>query len=341
VKEKSCFRLRIVAGFIGLILLINLVACDFQGRVETESRARGFAEYVKVWNDLGMISQVPSGTSGLARALIYADESQDSQVVGLDADTLLAYQKIISDPKDSLASFSQDECGSKYLAVFDSIVNEESVGDVYDKMEVVSPEMAESFLESITELMIVIPKNEVNARAVQSANVRNLRLIVPQGKDSELQARALGDFDWENVAVYVGLSATCIAGLTVYKYAPLLAPWVKAAGLIAAGASSVGMSTYVGYWAVTNSSFMDAVSGLLNTSLTISGDFALRFATVAAATAAVGGFAYIVTPEIATFVYNGTINVWNALIARICALVPSGVTIIINGVILAPLPKKE
>jgi hypothetical protein len=156
----------------------------------------------------------------------------------------------------------------------------------------------------------------------------------------ESVSRAIGDFDWGNIGAYVCLSVAAIAGLTAYKFAPWLAPWVKAAGLIAAGVAVAGMSVYLGYWAATNSTFMSTVVKIINNgNFIITGDFALQFSTVMASTAAVGVYAYAVTPELASFVYAGTVNLWNALIAHICAYVPAGVTVYINGVKLAPLDK--
>jgi imidazoleglycerol phosphate synthase glutamine amidotransferase subunit HisH len=66
-------------------------------------------------------------------------------------------------------------------------------------------------------------------------------------------------------------------------------------------------------------------------------DVGMQLLQISTATAGVVVFCAVVTPEVFSFVVNSTKMGWNKMVSFITQFLPSGVTISINGILLAPI----
>jgi hypothetical protein len=167
----------------------------------------------------------------------------------------------ISNTDEVLTEITQSDDGEIQLSLLDAMFNGRTVGEIADIMAKISEEMAQEYLDTITQITTIMEKEQ--ARTVGTTDIRNIRLNLHEKISQNARAAFSSNFNQDTVNWYLGFCATTIAGLSAYKWCSWWQPWVGIAGLITAGAGSALMVGQLGVW-YSGSDFRNWVNNLIS-----------------------------------------------------------------------------
>lgn len=174
---------------------------------------------------------------------IYNDSSRSV----IDDNSDVDYKNLkyfVDNTEECIVEILQEENGEKSLAVLNTIYAEKTVGEVYDAMEALSPELATEYENALVNIY----NEEINDNARSINNISNLRDIKINFTPFESTSRAVDlskSFNWGTVSGYLAASAGAIAGFLLWKYGGF---WTRIGGIVAAGVGVSTMSVIMVVW---------------------------------------------------------------------------------------------
>lgn len=149
--------------------------------------------------------------------------------------------------------------------------------------------------------------------------------------NSSNRAAYASDMEWSTIGWYTGFCASTIAGFYLLSYGGF---WLKIAGTVAATAGTASMVTQLMKW-YNCSDLGNFVSSLVKkdgytATKILNGDDGVKILTISSETTATIVACYF-TPVGKTIVKT-VVYYYNAIISKIISVLPSGVSLTINGI---------
>lgn len=178
------------------------------------------------------------GLEDVSRSAIGLEED------GLTDEDFVELNSFISSPNSYLESRLDETVDEKELDLLYTIYSDATVGEVIQKMDAVSTEMAEEYETKISELYENLDDDARSA----VGGYKNIRLNLSLTDFDECRSSdKKSSFSWGSVAGYVGFAATATAGMAISKVF-WWCPWVKYPALAVGIAGIVGMGVLIGVW---------------------------------------------------------------------------------------------
>jgi hypothetical protein len=237
----------------------------------------------------------------------------------------------ISNTDEALAEIALSDDGDVQLRLLDAMFNGGTVGEIADIMAQISDEMADSFLATVESQVAILDGSDGQARSLNS-NIRDIKLGYsdrPTGGNS--RAIFAGNFNSDTLAWYAGMCATTIAGISAYKFCGWWQPWVGVAGLVTAGAGAASMTGQLAVW-VACTEFFSWIQSFVNRDAVTANEKAntgtgVKMLGIAAGTAGVVGYCYLVAPEVCKIIVSTVETAWYKITGAIKTALPPGVSV--------------
>lgn len=155
---------------------------------------------------------------------------------------------LINTPEIALNEMGDEEKGYEKLDLTNTIVNEDSTAeDVYQKMNLIDPEMAEEYKTNLTQNIQKIERtNNIRISTENIIDFKKIKLkILPPPTNTK--GPFAKDFNLDTIYWYAGYCATTTAGLVLYRYRPFWS-WTKWVGLGIAIAGTAAMTGQLIIW---------------------------------------------------------------------------------------------
>ncbi len=168
-----------------------------------------------------------------------------SRSLDLSDEDLKDVQFFIENSDKCITETLSQEGGKENIDLINCIYEEKTIGEVYDAMKEVSQDLADEYEKSLIDLT----GSEVveDSRSITCVeDIKDIKLCFDNESASSSRELVDGTYTWGTVAGYIGCSAAAIAGFLCYRFG--FFPWVKIAGLIAAGVGVVGMGVFIVVW---------------------------------------------------------------------------------------------
>lgn len=309
-------------------LSILLMSCT-QATISTDSviknsKTSNICDRINTLNSNGFFSSIHE-TSQVSRNITSSDEDQDISDANL----------FVSNPELYLEKNANPEEDKVGIQLVDTILNNGTIGSVSDIMYEISPEMSKEYLDTCESTINTI-NSSLGRSALSLNDIRDITLRIDYQPSNSSRAAFAANLNWDTIYWYYGMFGVTIAGLSAYKWCKWWKPWVGIAGLATAAAGGVAMSTQLGIW-YSSTDLENWINGLANkkgaelTALANSSN-GTKLLGISAATVGVVGFCYAFTPRVATLIVSKSISAWNKIIICITSVLPTGVTLVINGV---------
>ena len=275
---------------------------DFIVSLSSKKSSANFTSKISHLKEIGLFDSILQEKSDRA-----IENSGDKTEVNL----------FIENPDKYIEENSNDD-SEESLNLFTLIYDGGTIEDVYNSMLVVSPEMAEEYLDTVTKS---INSSETSAgrtaMAVDSIKSINLSFF-ENSYDNMSRGIYASNLNRDTVNWYYGMCATTIAGLTAYKFFSWWQPWVRVAGLATAIAGGASMAFQLGVWYVCTD-FKAWVTSFVNrdseeATKILNSEIGLKVLGISTATAGVVAYCYFVTPELSRPVIKFVKEKWNSIL---------------------------
>ena len=229
MKKKS-----FIPKIIGLTILTSFtfVSCNFSSiiqDVKSDNSNYTITKKLLDFKEKGMLDNFYASS----RSLDLSDEN------------LKDVQFFIENSDKCITETLSQEGGKENIDLINCIYEEKTIGEVYDAMKEVSQDLADEYEKSLIDLT----GSEVveDSRSITCVeDIKDIKLCFDNESTSSSRELVEGTYTWGTVAGYIGCSAAAIAGFLCYRFG--FFPWVKIAGLIAAGVGVVGMGVFIVVW---------------------------------------------------------------------------------------------
>lgn len=234
---KNFFFCKIIAGIV--VMCFTCVSCNIQNIIYYEE-----LKNENSYNEKNIISTKIKAfkEKGL---LDFLDETSSSRMCSLtetmNRDELIYF---VENTDECIQEIQLSENGTESLNVLNAIYSESSIGEVYDAMYDLSPELAFEYEKSLVEIHNM---NTSSSRAITGIeSIRDIHISFDYTNNPIAKAVDLSEsYNWGTVSGYIAASAGAIAGLLMWRFGVL---WVKVAGLIAGGVGVTAMSIIFIVW---------------------------------------------------------------------------------------------
>lgn len=233
-KETSFYRiiaLILLSSFLYVSCMQNVISSvEFQKDTSTSNQT--IVNKIAEFKQNGLLDYIYNDSS---RAIVVDDNSD------IDYENLKYF---VENTEECVSAILQEDDGEKSIAVLNAIYDEKTVGEVYDAMEDLSPELATEYENALVNIY----NEEINDNARSISNISTLRDIKIKFTHFEDSSRAVDlskSFNWGTVTGYLAASAGAIAGFLLWKHGGF---WTRIGGLVAAGVGVSAMAVIMTVW---------------------------------------------------------------------------------------------
>ena len=261
--------------------------------------------------------------------------SADSDFSDEDAQIL----RFINDTDAVLAEIAESENGEKQLRLIEALFTDSTVDDVASAFAAISEDMAEEYLFQVKSLVpeeIVSEINDVSARSAGITDIQKLRTAYFIKNNNSYRGAYAANMDWDTIAWYTGFCAATVAGCVAASYGGF---WVRIGGIVAASAGTASIAVQLVRW-VSCSDLKNLMQSVLDknsaaATKVLNEGLGWRYITIIGISTATIVGCYV-TP-FGKAVVKVVIEKFNALVAKILSILPSGINYTICGIPLKPI----
>jgi len=254
-----------------LLISISLSSCNiiFNEPLLNESPSsimeqNDIADRMRVLQNFGYFPTVVSNTRSITDNYDYSF---------LTPEEIEKMNMIANNPIEALQEISNDFDGEAQLILIATMLSEEAtVGDVFEAMYNVDPEMASEYITALEEQgelllssSLLEEQVELFGRTLTAHRIKNdifsIKLKqLPSQSTTTARGILSNDLNNDTIAWYMGYCAVATAGMITYKFAPLFKPWLKVIGLGVAAGGFALMGTQLVKWYSNNGAIQEFIT---------------------------------------------------------------------------------
>ncbi len=233
-------------------------------------------------------------------------------------------ERFINDTDAVLNEIKNEEDGEIKIDMLNTLFCEGSIEDFSTSFEKINPEKAKEFTEFISK------KNNLQENNYRSAiNKKITNFSYYYGEKS--RGAYAANFDWDTIAWYSGFCAATVAGFYLASYGGF---WTRIAGVVAAGAGAASMGVQLTKWVSCND-FYTFCSSLINKDAStvtakMNEGLGAKYVVIAAETITTLALCY--TTPVGSAIVGFLKNIANTLIGKVLEVIPSWLTISVQGI---------